>query len=392
MAKPKSDGRATWDALFDELLSDRAQITREIRTRMQEQLPTYRSGPTPTLDRDVERSFECTIRSARAGRDSVSADELAELAEVGRSQALAGVPIEELLRAWRVGIEVSVAAARRLGTRLGTTDGDMLEFVTSVLAWSDVAMVETARGHRLAELELARQDQEHRATFVRGILFGGAPPSEIRVQSTAYSLDPARQYVAVRGRAGDDQARYKLERALGFHEAVQHRRGLSAQIDGDLAGFLRELPGREVEGVVGVGPQRPLERLAESFRFATRALDTADRFGLSGVHDIASLGLRAAVAADRDVGEVLSARYLEPLGATGSADELKGSLREYFACGMHVERAAERLFVHQNTLRYRIGRFEELTGASLRDPGAAFEVWWALERDAMRRPRDDQAL
>jgi DNA-binding PucR family transcriptional regulator len=110
------------------------------------------------------------------------------------------------------------------------------------------------------------------------------------------------------------------------------------------------------------------------------------------VHDVASLGLRAAVAADRDVGEAFSARYLEPLGTTGSADELKASLREYFACGMHVERAAERLFVHQNTLRYRIGRFEELTGASLRDPTAAFEVWWALEREAMRRPRDDQAL
>ena len=223
MAKPTSDGRVTWDALFDELLSDRAQITRDIRTRMQAQLPTFQGLRPETLDRDVERSFECTIRSARAGRDAVSAGELAELTEVGRSQALEGVPIEELLRAWRIGIEVSVSAARRLGTGLGSTDAEMLEFVTSVLAWSDVAMVETARGHRLA-------------------------------------------------------------------------------------------------------------------------------------------------------------------------GELKASLREYFACGMNVERAAERLFVHQNTLRYRIGRFEDLTGASLRDPAAAFEVWWALEREAIRRPGGDQAL
>jgi hypothetical protein len=392
MVKPTSDGRETWDALFDELLSDPVAITREIRTRMQEQLPTYRALGIENLDRDLVRSFEGTVRSARAGRDAVSSGELAELAEVGRSQALAGVPIEELLRAWRIGIEVSVSAARGLGSRLGNTDAEMLEFVMSLLAWSDVAMVETARGHRLAELELARQDQEHRATFVRGVLFGGLPPAEIRVQATAYSLDPARQYVAVRGRAGDDQARYKLERALGFHEALKHRRGLSALIDGDLAGFLRDPPSGEIGGVVGVGPPRPLERLAESFSFATRALAAADGFGLSGVHDIASLGLRAAVAADRDVGEALSARYLEPLGTTGFAEELKMSLREYFACGMHVERAAERLFVHQNTLRYRIGRFEELTGASLRDPAAAFEVWWALEHEAMRRPGGDQDL
>ena len=96
-----------------------------------------------------------------------------------------------------------------------------------------------------------------------------------------------------------------------------------------------------------------------------------------------SLGLRAAVAADGDVGEALCARYLEPLAGGSSASELMATLRAYLACGMHVESTAERLFVHQNTVRYRLARFEELTGASLREPQVAFEVWWALERSAM---------
>jgi DNA-binding PucR family transcriptional regulator len=100
---------------------------------------------------------------------------------------------------------------------------------------------------------------------------------------------------------------------------------------------------------------------------------------MTGVHDVPSLGLRAAVAADADVGDALRARYLEPL-----AGELAETLRAYLACEMHVERTAERLFVHQNTVRYRLARFEELTGANLRDPKVAFEVWWALEREAMR--------
>jgi DNA-binding PucR family transcriptional regulator len=42
------------------------------------------------------------------------------------------------------------------------------------------------------------------------------------------------------------------------------------------------------------------------------------------------------------------------------------------------------LFVHPNTIRYRIGRFEEITGANLRNPRSALEVWWALQRDAIR--------
>jgi DNA-binding PucR family transcriptional regulator len=51
----------------------------------------------------------------------------------------------------------------------------------------------------------------------------------------------------------------------------------------------------------------------------------------------------------------------------------------YLECGMHVERTAEKLVVHPNTVRYRIGRFEELTDASLRDVSVAGEVWWALQ-------------
>jgi DNA-binding PucR family transcriptional regulator len=135
---------------------------------------------------------------------------------------------------------------------------------------------------------------------------------------------------------------------------------------------------------VGVGPPRPLDHLSESFRLATRALVTAESLDLTGIQDIQSLGLRAAVAADWDVGDALCGRYIEPLAGVSSGPEILDSLRKFIACGMHVERAAELLVIHPNTLRYRISRFEELTSCSLREPGTAFEVWWALERAEMR--------
>jgi sugar diacid utilization regulator len=142
-------------------------------------------------------------------------------------------------------------------------------------------------------------------------------------------------------------------------------------------------PQRDVHADRGVGPARPLERLTESYRLATRALGAARACGLAGVHDVPALGLRAAVAADEDVGDAFCARYVEPLAGASSSAELMATVRAYLASQMHVERTAEQLFVHQNTVRYRLARFEELTGASLRDPQIAFEVWWALERTAM---------
>jgi sugar diacid utilization regulator len=56
------------------------------------------------------------------------------------------------------------------------------------------------------------------------------------------------------------------------------------------------------------------------------------------------------------------------------------------ACG--IDRAFEyvAIRVELNTLRYRIGRFEEMTGANLRHSRSALEVWWALQRDALQTP------
>jgi DNA-binding PucR family transcriptional regulator len=48
---------------------------------------------------------------------------------------------------------------------------------------------------------------------------------------------------------------------------------------------------------------------------------------------------------------------------------------------MRIDPAAERLFVHPNTVRYRLRRYEEETGVDLRETEDAFRVWWALHRE-----------
>jgi DNA-binding PucR family transcriptional regulator len=177
------------------------------------------------------------------------------------------------------------------------------------------------------------------------------------------------------------EERTQRERQLGYHGTLRPRVGLAAMIDDDLAGFLLERPVGEIPFAVAVGPPRPVERLTESFELAPRTLATMRAFDMVGVCDFDALGALPAIVADRAVGNALVRRYLEPLA--GSEAEITASLRARFESEMRVERAAEQLFVHPNTLRYRIGRFEEITGANLRNPRSALEVWWALERDAI---------
>jgi DNA-binding PucR family transcriptional regulator len=100
------------------------------------------------------------------------------------------------------------------------------------------------------------------------------------------------------------------------------------------------------------------------------------------VYRLEDLSLRVAVAAEDELGELLVGRYLRPLEKLGGRSEaVLDTVAAFIENGLSVKATAEALDVHQNTVRYRLGRFEELTGANLEKPVTAFEVWWAMQRD-----------
>lgn len=71
-----------------------------------------------------------------------------------------------------------------------------------------------------------------------------------------------------------------------------------------------------------------------------------------------------------------------PLEAEGEFGQfLLETVRAYLAHGLSIPRAAASIPVHVNTLRYRLKRFQELTGADLHDPEHLIEVSWALAGD-----------
>jgi DNA-binding PucR family transcriptional regulator len=77
----------------------------------------------------------------------------------------------------------------------------------------------------------------------------------------------------------------------------------------------------------------------------------------------ALLGDQAAVTS-------LNELIVQPLQAAGSA--LSDTLDAYLDCGGAVETCARSLFVHPNTVRYRLKRIAEVTG---RDPTNARDAY-----------------
>lgn len=212
--------------------------------------------------------------------------------------------------------------------------------------------------------------------LVRALLLGLPQSAEMRDQAIVHRIRSDRDYLAFRARPEPGHRHEELAAEL-----TRPGEGLAVRLDGDLAGFLAAPPAQPRAGVIGLGPPRTPDRLAESFHLAGRALECARAFGLTGMHRFDTLGLLPTILADADVGESLRRRYVWPAAAVESQPDLLRTIRTYFACGMHIERTAKALFLHANTLRYRITRFEELTGANLNDPTIAMQVWWALQHD-----------
>ena len=82
------------------------------------------------------------------------------------------------------------------------------------------------------------------------------------------------------------------------------------------------------------------------------------------------------LAADRVLGPLIE--YDREQGT-----ELIKTLQSYLECDRSPSRASELLFIHTQTVNYRITRIQELTGRSMRSTGDVSELWFALRALAL---------
>jgi hypothetical protein len=375
--------------LIDEVAAQRTRVADAIVEHLQAEMECYHALPADDLVPVTGRNVEMVLRIVRERRHELTPEEREWFVEAGAVRSRQGLPVADVLRGWRFGTDVIWEYLARVGREQGVADDILLDLMRETSQAVDPAIVAFVTGHHRAELERVRDEDHVRGELVQRLLRGLLVGSELREQCAVWGLDPDRHYVTFRARPAPGVSPRELLRLLGLAPVKgQAPPGLAAGLDGDLAGFALRIRHRGVRAQVGVGPAAPLARLEPSFRLATRALGTVTAFGLSGVFDLDSLGLRAAVVADPEVGERLVRRYVEPLhqGAARSAEALLEAIERYLACGLRAEAAAAELAVHPNTLRYRLSRFEQLTGADLHDIAVVAEVWWALQRWRQHEP------
>jgi hypothetical protein len=232
----------------------------------------------------------------------------------------------------------------------------------------------------LHRLELARtqgEDRRRAAAFERLVL-GRGDVDEAELAN--FGVHPGRLYIGVRARARERPAAFAVERTL--LDAARRHGGVVGRIGDDPAGIVAELPrSPAAAAVIGFGPAVAISEAARSVALAGRAAETAVAMGFEGLVSIDDLRLRCPLVSEADIGEGLVRRYLAPLDGLGEfGAAVRSSLVAYLDNGLRVDPTARAQGVHPNTLRNRLARFEQLTGADLRRIDDVVELWWALRR------------
>jgi len=141
----------------------------------------------------------------------------------------------------------------------------------------------------------------------------------------------------------------------------------------------------EVTVSIGVGrPHKSLVDLRQSYYEAHYAIKIrklkGDRAVIASFDDLGSYGLLLGLQDTLS----LEVFYESVLGALREYDEesssdLVRSLQGFLEANGHWGEAAERLYVHRHTLRYRMKRVEEITGRRLDSSQDRMEFWLALK-------------
>ncbi|GAB3347745.1 PucR family transcriptional regulator [Modestobacter lapidis] len=304
---------------------------------------------------------------------------------LGRGEARGGRSMDALLAAYRVGARVSWREMSSTAVAAGLTVESLARFAELVFAYIDQLSAASVAGHT-DELATSGRVRERYLERLAGRLLAGGPADELTAAAERADWTPPRSLTAVllpeaRARGAllllDPRTLQTTEGGQPPEPAAELSVLLIPDADGaGRPGLFRVLEGRTAV----VGPARPWQRVSESYARALRAV----RLGLAPEGAAAvDTQLRLAdlvLRSDEDALMELRAQVLEPLAdlGAGARDKLVETLRAWLLHHGRRERIAAELFVHPQTVRYRMGQLRERYGDRLEDPRRVLELTIAL--------------
>jgi hypothetical protein len=357
------------------------------------EVPSYADAFAGEMGRTIENAVQLALggflelASATGGGDASTPIQpaLDGAYALGRGEARSGRSMDALLGAYRVGARVSWRHMAASAVTAGLTVAQLARFAELVFAYIDQLSAASVAGHS-DELATSGRVRERYLERLADQLVAGGPRSDLVAATERADWAPPRTLTAVilpeaRVRGAQASLDPRTLRSTEEVAAPSSSGELVVLLVPDAEGrsrpaLMRSLGEREAV----VGPARPWTEVHSSYARALRALQlglTADGSEpLDSEARLADLVLRADETALAD----LRAQALAPLAGLGESarEKLTETLRSWLLHHGRREAIAAELFVHPQTVRYRMGQLRELFGNRLEDPRAVLELTLAL--------------
>ena len=310
------------------------------------------------------------------------------------------IPLAAFMQAFRIYQEefwdALLASAETEAARMSAMDA-----AGTIIRYINMAAAEAADVYLEAERLLHAQGERTRRDLLEDLLAGRAPAPGPKLNAAREAgLVPGAQCILIAAHPltppQDERqlrsAAVALTRATGAAVApvavVRHEevvvvstvdRSVEALIEA-LETTQEQLAGEGIALAIGVSTlQTGLERMPEAYGEAVSALERVRASGgvvaLPALSAFDCLALFGAETARRRIPPKVREFVVEDLAEDGV---LTTTLLEYVAADFNTKVAAERLYVHPNTARYRLGKIEERTGCDLRSVADVLDLLIAL--------------
>jgi hypothetical protein len=304
--------------------------------------------------------------------------------ELGRGEARQGRTMDALLSAYRVGAQVAWRELSATAVDAGLSAATVARFAELVFAFIDDLSASSVAGHSDELATTGRVRQRYLERLAQQLL-AGETAETLRASAEKADWRPPDTLTAVlvleaqtRGLAARfGQSTLQLSEDL---PDVDPSESLALLLVPDLDGRHRGQLHAALQGRRAlVGPTRPWMLAQSSYRRALRARDltVADDVDVVDTDDYL---VELVLTADREAADDLRRQALAPLAELrpSTAQRLAETLRSWVLHQGQRDAVAADLFVHAQTVRYRMTQLRELYGDRLNDPRTILELTVAL--------------